>query len=98
MPVAESAEPQPRRPADVKECPGEEALLRFARGVLAAAELEAFDLHLDGCLRRRALAGWACRSEPGAAHKQEARAVAVAPGSRVGRYVIERLVGAGSMG
>ena len=70
------------------DCPSEDRLLAFAGGASAAADRAAIIDHLDGCAECRAVVVAVSADEPGAT---------TAP-LRIGRYLVERPIGAGAMG
>jgi len=70
------------------DCPSEDRLLAFAGGASAAANRAAIIDHLDGCAECRAVVVAVSADEPGAT---------TAP-LRIGRYLVERPIGAGAMG
>ena len=77
-------------------CLDDAVVLRAVSGELTAPELAALDAHLDGCGDCRALvgaAGLALGSGRGAAAVDE-----LAPGTALGRYLVEQRLGAGAMG
>ena len=77
-------------------CLDDAVVLRAVSGELTAPELAALDAHLDGCGDCRALvgaAGLALGSGRGAAAVDE-----LTPGTALGRYLVERRLGAGAMG
>ncbi|MFT3707720.1 MAG: pilus assembly protein N-terminal domain-containing protein [Archangium sp.] len=76
-------------------CPSDDQLSALAAGTLAGAPLEAVERHVDGCP--------ACRKLLAVVSNGSAPAVGggfrvLRPGDRLGRYEIERLIGAGGMG
>ncbi len=76
-------------------CPEDNALVRFAHGRAAPGERTQLEAHLDGCSHCRQLV--AAVANGSAPPRSEDRPL-LRPGERLGRYVIERLLGAGGMG
>jgi eukaryotic-like serine/threonine-protein kinase len=88
-------------------CPDENQIALFVQGMLAPERSRAIEVHVDGCgdcaalmaeLGRVAAAG--DRAVPGPAPSGESayRREQPVPGEPVGRYLVGRLLGAGSMG
>ena len=77
-------------------CPDENVLVQLAHGGLAAGDdLARLEAHLDGCAScRRLVAAVAGGSAPAAPLEK----LVLQPGDRMGRYEIERFIGAGGMG
>jgi serine/threonine-protein kinase len=81
-------------------CPDENALVRFASGQVTGGDLQALQLHLDGCDACRSLVA---QLVSGATNRQTPDAIS-APGAKlekdapVGRYRVDRLLGSGGMG
>src|SRR5438105_3418989 len=81
------------------DCPGEDTLLRYAGGDLAAPELEQLELHLDACRICREAASFAVRSSPADRTLPAPQPPALLErGASVGRYTVLGLLGAGGMG
>lgn len=79
------------------ECPDENELLRFSLGETAGPRQDALELHFDTCSTcRSALAAVALGSARGSA--STTRQLEWEAGARLGRYRVERRVGAGAMG
>src|SRR5689334_5796311 len=87
----------------VSACPEEATLFDLLEGLLPADEEAAVHEHLDGCARCRAALAEAADSgadptqhgqPPGSPQPTQP----VAPGSRLGRYVVLHPVGRGGMG
>ncbi|HEV7554643.1 MAG TPA: tetratricopeptide repeat protein [Kofleriaceae bacterium] len=76
-------------------CPSETMVAQFADAQLAEPSRSELERHIDTCPRCRQLVGALVR-DPG--REQDARPTPVIPGTVVGRYVIEELVGIGGMG
>ncbi|MEW6435384.1 MAG: protein kinase [Myxococcota bacterium] len=76
-------------------CPPDEVLIHLAHGGFAGDVLAQLEAHLDGCSGcRLVVAAVAAGSAPA-----DPRAVPeLQPGARLGRYVVERLLGSGGMG
>lgn len=74
------------------ECPEENALVRFARGLLDEASSGPISAHLDGCASCRRAAAEAASDEPLAPPPLLER------GARVGRYELDAVLGVGAMG
>jgi eukaryotic-like serine/threonine-protein kinase len=81
----------------VGRCPDENVLVQLAHGGIESPSLRAsLQAHLDGCAGcRQLVAAVAGGSAPLA---PEAGFTALAPGTTLGRYKVERLIGAGGMG
>ncbi len=84
-------------------CPLDDSLSALISGELAEPEADAVRTHLDSCESCRttvaALAlGHPRSSEDPSDPVQRPRSPGPTPGSRIDRYVIERLIGAGAMG
>jgi len=75
-------------------CLDDATVLRVVSGDVTGGELADLDLHLDGCAACRALVGAAGQVVGGGARGPDE----LAPGARLGRYVVERRLGAGAMG
>lgn len=77
-------------------CPTDDQLSQLAAGALTGDGLDVLERHLDGCV--------ACRQVVAAVSNGSMPAMrpsdrpALRPGDRLGRYEIERLIGAGGMG
>ena len=82
--------------AAMSECPDDNLLIRLAHGGVSGDDLVHLEGHLDGCASCRtlvaAVAGGSSAADPRVAVQ------VLEPGSRMGRYEIERLIGAGGMG
>ena len=93
-----------RRMTPGAECPDENALVRFSAGQLSGVDLGDVEQHLDRCPSCRTLiaqlaSGATQRPAPGEASPASSSSqMTLARDSPVGRYRIERLVGAGGMG
>ncbi len=75
--------------------PSDETIARLSAGKLSGGELLELEQHLDGCSAcRNLLAVVSNGSAPGAPLER----AALSPGEKLGRYEIERLMGAGGMG
>jgi protein kinase-like protein len=77
-----------------------EVALAFADGTLATGERAEIERRIDACEVCRAVIAEAARSEGATVAEpgRGPRAAELAPGDRVGRYVVERALGAGGMG
>ncbi len=75
-------------------CLDDATVLRAVSGDVTGGELADLDLHLDGCAACRALVGAAGQVVAGGARGPDE----LAAGARLGRYVVERRLGAGAMG
>ncbi|MDP1826528.1 MAG: protein kinase [Archangium sp.] len=77
-------------------CPDDNHLIRLAHGGVSGDDLVKLEAHLDGCPDCRtlvaAVAGGSAKADP------RAPVQVLEPGQRMGRYEIERLIGAGGMG
>ena len=80
----------------MSECPDDNLLIQLAHGGVSGDELGRLESHLDGCSSCRtlvaAVAGGSSAADP------RAPVQVLEPGERMGRYEIERLIGAGGMG
>lgn len=76
-------------------CPEENALVRFAVGAAPPAEADALEVHLDACTacRRAVATAAATRQLPALPPPRW-----VPAGTRIGRYEVEKELGAGGMG
>lgn len=74
----------------VAECPAENELVQFAQGTLSDTMRASVSEHLDSCE--------SCRVAVAFAASDERTPLPTTPGTRVGRYVVEGLLGAGAMG
>ncbi len=79
-------------------CPGEEVLSSFARGELDPEVESGLELHFDCCEPCRKGLAAALKGSASALSVPEAEPFALSPGATMGRYVIERELGAGAMG
>ncbi len=77
------------------DCPDDNALVRLAHGRAAQDELASLEAHVDGCSAcRQLLAAVALGSAPPSSDDRPL----LRAGDRLGRYEVERLIGAGGMG
>ena len=78
------------------DCPDDRLLVRFAHGGVTGEALEQLEAHLDACSGCRTLvAAVAAGSAPA---RPGPDAPVLSAGQRLGRYEVERLIGAGGMG
>jgi eukaryotic-like serine/threonine-protein kinase len=76
-------------------CPAEGELLRLGLGERSAADFEAFEIHLDSCSDCRRVLAAAASDETMPAGENVGL---LQPGTTIGRYVVEGLLGVGGMG
>ncbi|MBL8914682.1 MAG: pilus assembly protein N-terminal domain-containing protein [Archangium sp.] len=79
----------------MNDCPSDDRLSALAAGTLPAPELEALEKHLDGCTACRQLVAVVSN---GSAPTTKHEFGVLRAGEKLGRYEIERLIGAGGMG
>lgn len=80
------------------ECVGAAEALDFVDGTLHADRREWVEDHIDGCDACRRLVAAIIQSGTGPRQPDPSEPGALPPGTAVGRYVVERLVGRGGMG
>jgi hypothetical protein len=82
-------------------CLDDEEAVAFAQGRLSAEERAAIEAHLDGCATCRTLVAELARLEPAPpslVDEVTTPAWTPAPGARIGRYALTRVLGAGTAG
>ena len=80
------------------ECLADPQVHDFVAGALDGPSLAAADQHLDRCAECRELVNGARRALAGAAGDPSAEPLLLPPGTRVGRFEIEEVLGRGAMG
>jgi hypothetical protein len=79
-------------------CIDVEAALAFVDGEIADARRDEVERKIDTCARCRGVVAEAARDAVRTAREGPASQDQIAPGTMVGRYVVERAIGAGGMG
>jgi tetratricopeptide (TPR) repeat protein len=79
-------------------CVDVEAALAFVDGELADARRDEVERKIDACARCRGVVAEAARDAVRTVRDRPVSQEQIAPGTMVGRYVVERAIGAGGMG